>query len=193
MATFISCVPYARKVSHIEVTGNAWQWWENAAGVYARGSVPEVGAVLVFQANRQMRLGHVAVVARILDSREIEVNQANWPHGGIQRGTAVVDVSPRNDWTAVRVEIGHGDAYGSIYPTYGFIYHRADRGTVVANIAPTPVPVLNPAPADLREAPADEELAEAPIKPTRRYRHHAARRAPVSHLATRQAGDDQHG
>src|SRR4051794_106547 len=28
----ISCVPYARQVSGIMVTGNAWQWWNNAAG-----------------------------------------------------------------------------------------------------------------------------------------------------------------
>src|ERR1700744_3700200 len=26
----VSCVPYARQVSGIEVVGNAWQWWNNA-------------------------------------------------------------------------------------------------------------------------------------------------------------------
>ena len=42
----ISCVPFARNASGIAVGGNAWQWWNNAAGVYARGSVPESGSVL---------------------------------------------------------------------------------------------------------------------------------------------------
>src|SRR4051794_18134409 len=42
----ISCVPFARNDSGIQVTGNAWQWWEKAEGSYARGSVPEPGSVL---------------------------------------------------------------------------------------------------------------------------------------------------
>src|SRR3978361_1159870 len=55
----ISCVPYAREVSGIQVIGNAWQWWENASGLYARGDRPEVGSVWNFRANGRMRLGHV--------------------------------------------------------------------------------------------------------------------------------------
>jgi surface antigen len=165
----ISCVPYARNVSGIEVKGNAWEWWENAAGLYPRGHVPQVGAVLVYQSNRQMPLGHVAVVSHIFDSREIEVDQANWPHGGIERGTMVIDVSARNDWSAVRVEIGESSNYGSIYPTYGFIYHRDHRPIVTASAAGITVPDLNPAPSDLRRAPRDEELAEAPSEPVHSY------------------------
>ena len=61
----ISCVPFARNDSGISVSGNAWQWWGNAAGVYARGNVPEPGSVLTFRANGRMRLGHVAVVSRV--------------------------------------------------------------------------------------------------------------------------------
>ena len=55
----ISCVPFAREVSGIELTGNAATWWDEAAGQYARGSSPETGSVLNFRANSSMHLGHV--------------------------------------------------------------------------------------------------------------------------------------
>ena len=78
----ISCVPYAREASGILVAGNAWQWWDNAAGTYARGDQPEAGSVLNFRANGRMRLGHVAVVTRVVNAREVIVDHANWPGGG---------------------------------------------------------------------------------------------------------------
>lgn len=166
----ISCVPFARGDSGIQVAGNAWQWWDNAAGIYARGHVPEVGSVLNFEANRRMRLGHVAVVSRVISRREIEVDQANWPRGGISRGVPVIDVSEDNNWTAVRVGIG-SDSFGSIYPTYGFIYDRRDNGVLLtASHMPAPRPILNAAPADLRNVSADTELAEAPA-PRHGYHH----------------------
>jgi surface antigen len=168
----ISCVPYARQVSGIVVGGNAWQWWDNAAGLYARGNHPETGSVLSFRANPRMRLGHVAVVRRVINPREITVDQANWPsmgmRGGVSHDVAVVDVSEANDWSAVRVELGRGAAFGAVYPTHGFIYDRPDRGVVEASLhAPAPPPALNPAPRDLRpvaERPwhSYEEVAEAP-------------------------------
>lgn len=162
-------MPFAREDSGIAVPGNAWQWWENAAGVYERGSRPALGSVLVFQANRNMRLGHVAVVSRIYNSRQIEVDQANCPIGrGITYSVPVVDVSPRNDWTSVRVALGDSDRFGSIYPTYGFIYAAPDRGMYVAAVSrPAAEPILNPSPSDLRGAALDEELAEAPASPRR--------------------------
>ena len=126
----ISCVPYARMVSGIQVTGNGYQWWGNAAGLYERGQRPEPGSVLAFRASGGMRLGHVAVVQRIVNGREIEIEHANWEGPGIRKGTvmrnvSVIDVSPRNDWTAVRVQIGRSDeSFGRVYPTYGFIHNR---------------------------------------------------------------------
>ena len=168
----ISCVPYARQVSGISVAGNAWQWWDNAAGLYARGRHPEPGSVLVFRANMRMRLGHVAVVSGVVNPREITIDHANWPtgggRGGVAHNMAVVDVSEANDWSAVRVELGRGESFGSVYPTNGFIYARPDRGTFEASVhAPAPQPALNRAPRDLRplaERPwrAYEEVAEAP-------------------------------
>jgi surface antigen len=181
----ISCVPYARQVSGIEVGGNAWQWWENAEGRYARGRVPEAGSVLAFRANGRMRLGHVAVVSQVINAREIEVDQANWGRGTVSHGVAVVDVSEANNWTAVRVGLSRDGDFGSVYPTYGFIYARPDAGPnggpnggstggiVEANdVAPQAAPALNPAPSDLRPAAERpwrvyEEVAEAPAPRTR--------------------------
>ena len=187
----ISCVPFARNDSGIAVSGNAWQWWDNAAGTYARGSMPESGSVLTFRANGRMRLGHVAVVTRVINPREVEIEHANWwgpgMHGGVARNIPVVDVSAANDWTAVRVGLGQTGEFGSVYPTYGFIYDRPDNGVMVAsNVAPAPQPELNPAPRDLRPAAERgwqtyEEVAEAPIVPLRHRRGIAMR---VSHVHT---------
>jgi len=172
----ISCVPYAREVSGIMLPGNAWQWWNNAEGLYARGEQPEAGSVLNFRANGRMRLGHVAVVTRVVNAREVIVEQANWPsassgRGGVSRDVAVVDVSEANNWSAVRVELGRGGEFGSVYPTYGFIYNRPDTGFVTASITrPAPQADINRVPSDLRpvaERPwhTSEEVAEAPARP----------------------------
>ncbi len=168
----ISCVPYAREVSGIDVPGNAWQWWYNAEGVYARGDRPEAGSVLAFRANGRMRLGHVAVVSQVINSREVMIDHANWPGGGwggVSHGVAVVDVSEANDWSAVRVQLPNREEFGSVYPTYGFIYNRPDTGKVQASVTrPAPIPDVNPAPSDLRpvaEQPwhSVEEVAQSPL------------------------------
>ncbi len=170
----LQCVPFARDNSGIELSGNAANWWGNASGLYERGSRPEVGSVLNFRASGRMRLGHVAVVSNVIDGRTVEVDHANWSsRGAIRRNVRVLDVSAFNDWTAVRVALGSGD-FGSVYPTYGFIYDRPDHGTMLANAgvpAARPVITLRAAPFDLRPAAEqtfgslvpmqDEEVAEA--------------------------------
>jgi hypothetical protein len=171
----MSCVPFARRDSGIQLSGNAWQWWGNASGVYARGQVPEAGSVLAFRSNPRMRLGHVAVVSRVINPREVEIDHANWwgpgMRGGVAHNVPVVDVSEANDWSAVRVGLGSTGQFGSVYPTYGFIYDRPDTGVQVAAAArPAPQPSLNPAPRDLRpvaERPwhTYEEVAQAPASP----------------------------
>ena len=155
----ISCVPYARSVTGMAVSGNAWQWWTSAAGTYERGFRPEQGAVLNFRSTGHMRLGHVAVVSRVINTREIEIDHANWAGGGVSRGVAVMDVSEANDWSAVRVSLGHNSStFGSVYPTYGFIYNRADHGHMIANTLVHP-----------QKMSRFEEVAEAPIAaPVRR-------------------------
>jgi surface antigen len=168
----ISCVPYAREASGILVAGNAWQWWGNAAGEYARGFRPEPDSVLTFRGNSRMRLGHVAVVRKVVNAREIIVDHANWPgagmRGGVSRNVAIVDVSEANNWSAVRVQLSRAGEFGSVYPTYGFIYKRPDNGIMIAKIdRPAPQPAINRTPADLRpvaERPwrTIEEVAESP-------------------------------
>lgn len=129
---FLQCVTFARDASGIHLAGNAHAWWYNAQGVFARGQRPEVGSVLNFRSSGGMRLGHVSVVSRVVSSREILIDDANWAgpgqrKGQVRRNASVIDVSDRNDWTVVRVANGIG-SWGREYPTYGFIYPRADGG-----------------------------------------------------------------
>ena len=162
-AHVIQCVAFARSDTDIALAGNAANWWQNAEGVYARGSAPEPGSVLNFRANQRMRLGHVAVVTGVVDSRTIQIDQSHWNANGISRDVTVVDVSEDNDWTAVRVEIGRKGSFGAIYPTYGFIYARPDTGRIVTARSDVIVPhTANAAPADLR---GGTEVAEAPPAP----------------------------
>ncbi len=160
----ISCVPYARSITGMDISGNAHAWWANAAGAYARGQRPERGSVLTFRSSGGMRMGHVAVVSRVVSNREVLIDHANWEgpgirKGSIMRGVSVVDVSDRNDWTAVRVQVGRDDnSYGRTYPTYGFIYNRPDHGGRVMTAS---------------RSGALEEVAEAPASP------HAAHLADV--------------
>ncbi len=126
----ISCVPYARAVTGMEISGNGRDWWHNAAGRYARGRRPEIGSILAFPASGGMRAGHVAVVSRIHHNRLIEIDHANWGGPGIRRGQVmrgvqVMDVSEDNSWTRVRVQVGwSAENFGREYPTYGFIHNR---------------------------------------------------------------------
>jgi hypothetical protein len=159
VTAWLQCVPFARNASGIALSGNAVNWWDAAAGVYDRGSRPEVGSVLNFRATGSMRLGHVAVVSAVLGPRDLEIDHANWSHygwGNISRATRVVDVSPDNDWSAVRVELGHTGAFGAVYPTYGFIYDRPDSGTMVENSLAKLHPTIE------RPALDADEVAEAP-------------------------------
>jgi len=152
--SYLQCVPYAREVSHIDLSGNAFLWWAEASGRYARGNAPEEGAVLNFRAIGRMPLGHVAVVTSVVDSRTILVTQANWVRGTITNDVTMQDVSPNNDWTEVEVELGDSRTWGAAYPTYGFIYNRPADTTVIATSAqgnelaeaPTAAPISGEAP-----------------------------------------------
>lgn len=123
---FLQCVPYARQVSGIEIYGDAVTWWDQAQDRYKRGSKPKKGAVLAFRANGPMALGHVAVVSKVLDDREILVRHANWSSPGlIEEDVRVVDVSDEGDWSQVRVWFSPNGQMGArTNPTFGFIYGR---------------------------------------------------------------------
>lgn len=119
----IQCVPYARELSKIQIRGNARTWWKQAEGHYRRSRRPAVGSVLVLKHKGGSR-GHLAVVTQIISDREIIANHANWLNRGrVHLNTPVRDVSPNNDWSAVRVWYTPGNVLGkSVYPAYGFIY-----------------------------------------------------------------------
>ena len=121
---YLQCVPFAREVSGIEIRGNAWTWWSQAEGRYARGDAPKVGAVMSFQRTRAMPLGHVAMVSAIVSDREVLLTHANWSRrGGIERNVRAIDVSAAGDWSQVKVWFApNGDLGSSVYPVNGFIY-----------------------------------------------------------------------
>ena len=138
-ASALQCVPYARLASGIAIRGDAWTWWKNAGADYARGTSPKSGSVLVFQRSGKMQRGHVAVVRDVLNPREVVIDHANWAghrskKGQIDRSVRVIDVSDRNDWSAVRVWYRPAAGFGTrVYPTYGFIYPRDAGAGTVAN------------------------------------------------------------
>lgn len=122
---YLQCVPYARDLSGIQIRGDAHTWWKQAAGRYARGTKPKVGAVMAFQPHGNSRLGHVAAVSRIVDTRTILISHANWSdRGKIEKNVTAIDVSPRNDWSQVRVWYAPiHNLGGSRWPITGFIYN----------------------------------------------------------------------
>ncbi|MGG5810213.1 CHAP domain-containing protein [Falsiroseomonas sp. CW058] len=127
----LSCVPYARARSGILLAGDAWQWWDAAAGRYERGSTPRPGSVLVLARTPRNPSGHVAVVSRVVGGREVLVDHANWASGAARGRIAtdqrVVDVSARGDWSLVRVFYPRiGDLGATAYPALGFV-HPASR------------------------------------------------------------------
>ena len=132
------CAPFARLASGIQIFGNAGTWWDQADGRYERGNTPEPGAVLVFKATGRMRYGHVAMVSEVVDARTVKVTHANWSpingsRGQVEENVEVVDVSPNNDWSDVRVwyapvaDLGTGS-----HPTYGFVYPDAGAMQIAA-------------------------------------------------------------
>jgi surface antigen len=166
---YLQCVPFARTLSGIQLFGDAWTWWEKAAGKYAQGFTPKSGAVLVFKPNGVMSKGHVAVVSHVLTDRVIQVSHANWSiiegeRGQIENDVTVVDVSPGGDWSQVKVwfdpirDLGH-----TVYPTYGFIYQSTQSAaqTAVRTVAQTAMNQIAGAVPNTNAGPA-QILSQAP-------------------------------
>jgi surface antigen len=137
--TYWQCVPFARLVSGIQIFGDAYTWWSQALGRYETGFQPRAGAVLCFKPTARMRLGHVAVVSEVLTDRIVQITHANWSpiegsRGKIEKDVTLVDVSPRGDWSQVKVWYDpNRDLGGSTYATYGFIYPDAQARRIAAN------------------------------------------------------------
>lgn len=120
----LQCVPFARNASGIQIYGDANTWWRQAEGRYPRSRSPAPGSVLVMRGYNDPGRGHVAVVTEIISSRVIRVDHANWLNGGeISVGVPVLDVSPENDWSDVRVwHVPNSHWGGRVYETEGFIH-----------------------------------------------------------------------
>ena len=115
------CVPFARNMSGVQIRGNANTWWGQANGLYEKGKTPLVGAVMAFRKTNRLPMGHIAVVSEVISDREIRVDHANWKRNKISLKMDVIDVSEKNDWSAVRLK-SQPTAFGSVYPITGFIY-----------------------------------------------------------------------
>ena len=133
-AHFWQCVTFARSVSGIDIHGNANTWWDKAAGHYQRGHTPKVGSVMSFEASGRMPMGHVAMVSKVVGTREVLLTHANWSHAGeVERNVRAVDVSPNNDWSEVKVWYAPtGDLGTTVYPINGFIYADGDSSAAAA-------------------------------------------------------------
>lgn len=131
-SAYLQCAPFARAESGIQLFGNARDWWAQAAGRYARGNSPRVGAVMQFSATRAMPVGHVAVVSQLVADREVLLTHANWSpvngrRGQIERNVRAIDVSAAGDWSQVRVWYAPINDLGlRANPVAGFIYPEAD-------------------------------------------------------------------
>lgn len=127
---YLQCVPYARQISGIQIYGDAWTWWSQADGKYQRGERPRVGAVMAFKPHGNMKLGHVAAVSKIVDSRTVLLRHANWSpingrRGQIEDDVRAIDVSEENDWSEVRVWYDPIQSIGgTAWPVSGFIYNE---------------------------------------------------------------------
>ncbi|WP_349018292.1 CHAP domain-containing protein [Azospirillum brasilense] len=120
-----------RSISDFDIRGDAWTWWNTAADQYERDKRPALGSVLVFKRSQRLGRGHVSLVSHIIDRRTIEVDHS-WLDGrGLRRNMRVVDVSPRNDWSAVRVWHEPSDQLGlRVYTTYGFILPEGEEAEI---------------------------------------------------------------
>ena len=167
---YLQCVPYARTVTGIQIRGDAWTWWGQAEGRYARGFAPKVGAVMALRPHGNSHLGHVAAVSRIVDERTILIRHANWSpingrRGQIEDNVRVIDVSSANDWSEVRVWYAPIQSLGgSVWPVQGFIYpgkpgkFAAAKAADHTRGAPTNLlPVTGNAPIKSRAAKAGQD------------------------------------
>ncbi|CUW38956.1 protein of unknown function [Magnetospirillum sp. XM-1] len=162
----LQCVTYAREVTGLNLKGDAWKWWEAAQGVYDRGNTPKVGSVLVFKRQGKMSHGHVSVVRGTAGSRVVLVDHANWApfrsagRGKVTKAVPVLDVSPNNDWSQVRVWYQPSREYGSrVYKTQGFVSRPGN--TVVPASLRTEAPVQPKAKAEIAAPAAAPAVIEA--------------------------------
>ncbi len=91
-----------------------------------------------------MKLGHVAAVSKIVDSRTVLLRHSNWSlingrRGQIEDDVRAIDVSEDNDWSAVRVWYDPIQSIGgTAWPMAGFIYNERIDGGKAARSSDAP-------------------------------------------------------
>lgn len=127
----LKCVVFARERSGLDIYGDAWTWWDQADGRYARENAPEMGSVMVLTGYAGEKRAHLAVVREMVSPRLIRVDHANWLNDGrIYLDDPVADVSPDNDWSEVRVYNLRDHGWGlRTYQVQGFIAPHGDAPT----------------------------------------------------------------
>jgi hypothetical protein len=126
----IDDVAYVKSVTGMAIPGEAWSWWDGSNGRYARGHSPVPSAVLVFCQQQNLPAGHLAIVTKVLSSREVRISHADWAstwatRGRITGNVPVLDVSRANDWTQVRLWYSNSGTVDEVYDAYGFVYGGA--------------------------------------------------------------------
>lgn len=118
----LQCAPYARAHSRIKIFGDAYTWWDQAKGRYARRLVPTPGAVMVLYQYAGPNRAHVAVV-RSVGRHELRIDHANWLNDGdIFLDDPVRDASGDRSWGAVNVFNMRTGHWGTRqYAVQGFI------------------------------------------------------------------------
>lgn len=163
VAGAVQCVPYVRAHSSVDIHGDAYVWWEKAAGVYARNSAPVEGAVMVMVGYAGKHRAHVAIVRRLVTPREIRIDHANWLNdGAIYVNDPVIDVSADNDWSQVKVWNIRSGTWGTkTYALSGFIGPgQADGSARVSSNAKPSVDLI------ARQIAASDTAPVYPAAPT---------------------------
>jgi len=126
----LQCVPYAREHSGVIVYGDAYTWWDKTEGQYAHSATPHLRAVMMLTGYAGPNRAHLAVVSALVTPREIRIDHANWFNdGSVYRDDPVMDVSPDNDWSEVRVWNIRSQSWGTkTYLVRGFIGPGHDFG-----------------------------------------------------------------
>ena len=127
----LQCAIYARERTGLALSGKAASWWGKARDLYQRSASPAEGAVIVLGGTKS---GHVAVVSHVISATAILVDHANWSNRGeIVTGALMIDVSPLNDWSRVRVWHPPTGTLGlRRYPVFGFILPQAAPSQIAA-------------------------------------------------------------
>ena len=96
----------------------------------------------VLSRTQRLKFGHVAVVVDVVGPRQIRVTHANFGSDPVSRriiydSMPVADVSPNNDWSLVRFWNYQAQAWGILYPAYGFVYPQKSSPSFVTASAPS--------------------------------------------------------